>query len=92
MRLTKGADIYSAQGERIGTLDRVVLDPETHEVTHLVVSKGLLFKTSKVVAIDMVNPEIEDRITLLNPKQDLDEFQDFSLTRSELVRHQVTCT
>jgi uncharacterized protein YrrD len=80
MRLTKGADIYSAQGERIGTLDRVVLDPETHEVTHLVVSKGLLFKTSKVVAIDMVNPEIEDRITLLNPKQDLDEFQDFEET------------
>jgi uncharacterized protein YrrD len=80
MRLTKGADIYSSEGERIGTLDRVVIDPESHEVTHLVISKGLLFKTNKVVAMDMVNQEVEDRITLLNPKHDLEEFQDFEET------------
>lgn len=80
MRLTKGADIYSAQGEKLGTLDRVVLDPETKEVTHLVISKGGLFKTSKVVALDMLNQEVEDRITLLNPKHDWDEFEDFEET------------
>ena len=80
MRLTKGADIYSAQGEKLGTLDRVVLDPETKEVTHLVISKGGLFKTSKVVALDLLNQEVEDRITLLNPNHDWDEFEDFEET------------
>ena len=80
MRLKKGADIYSSTGEKIGTLDRVVIDPETKEVTHLVIGKGTLFKTNKVVALDMVNAEVEDQITLLNPKHDLNEFQDFEET------------
>lgn len=81
MRFTKGADIYSAQGEKLGTLDRVVIDPQSQEVTHLVVSKGLFFKSNKVIAIDMLNSEVRDRITLLNPKHDLDEFPDFEETQ-----------
>lgn len=80
MRLTKGADIYSSEGEKLGTLDRVVIDPETKEVTHLVISKGGLFKTDKVVAMDMVDPGIEDKITLLALKHDLDEFPEFEET------------
>ena len=80
MRLTKGADIYSSTGEKLGILDRVVIDPETKEVNHLVISKGGLFKTDKVLPMDMVNQEIEDQITLLAPKHDLDEFQDFEET------------
>lgn len=80
MRLKKGADIYSSQGEKIGTLERVIMDPETKEVTHLVIAKGLLFKTNKVVAIDMLNPSVEDQITLRHSKQELDDFQDFEET------------
>jgi len=80
MRLIKGADIFSSQGEKLGTLDRVILDPDTKEVTHLVIAKGLLFKTNKVVAMDMLNPDIDENITLLNPKHDLDEFEDFEET------------
>ena len=80
MRLTKGANIYSAQGEKLGVLDRVVIDPESREVTHLVIAKGLLFKTNKVIAIDLVNQEIEDKITLLNSNLDLDDLQDFEET------------
>jgi uncharacterized protein YrrD len=80
MRLIKGADIYSAEGEKLGTLERVILDPSTREVTHLVIGKGLLFTTNKVVALDMVNPEVDDNITLLSPKQDLEEFHDFEET------------
>ena len=77
MRLIKGADIYASEGEKLGTLERVIIDPKTKEVTHLVIGKGLLFTTNKVVAMDMVNPQIEEDITLLSPKQRLDDFQDF---------------
>lgn len=80
MRLTKGAEIFSSTGEKLGTLDRVVIDPETREVTHLVIAKGLLFTTNKVVGIDMVNQGIEDRITLLGPQRDIDDFLDFQET------------
>jgi uncharacterized protein YrrD len=73
-------DIYSANGDKLGTLERVVMDPESKEVTQLVISKGLLFKTNKIVAMDMVDPAIEDKITLRTPKQDVDDFQDFEET------------
>ena len=80
MRLTKGADVYSSDGAKLGKLDRVILDPETKEVTHIVIEKGLLFKTNKVVSIDNVNSENKDRITLLGPQRDLDDYQDFEET------------
>ncbi len=80
MHLTKGADIYSSDGEKLGTLDRVIIDPVTKEATHIVISKGLLFTTNKVVAMDTVNSQVEDKITLRSPKQGLDEFPDFEET------------
>lgn len=80
MHFVKGAEVYSSEGEKLGNLDRVVIDPKTREVTHLVIEKGLFFTTNKLVPLNMVNPEIEDHITLLGPKQDLSEFQDFEET------------
>lgn len=80
MRLTKGADVFSGDGEKLGTLDRVILDPNTKEVTHLVISKGLLFTTNKIVAFDDVNQNVTDSITLRSPKRDLKDFQDFEET------------
>ncbi len=80
MRLTKGADVYSSEGEKLGTLDRVIIDPDTKEVTHLVIAKGLLFTTNKIVAMDIIDQEGKDRITLRSPKRNLDEFQDFEET------------
>lgn len=78
MRFPKGADVYSATGEKLGALDRVIIDPQTKEVTHLVISKGLLFTTNKIISIDMVNRNDNDRISLLSSGGDLDKFQDFA--------------
>src|SRR5215212_8787456 len=78
MRLTKGADVYSSTGEKLGAVDRVIIDPNTKEVTHLVISKGFLFTTNKIIGIDMVNPGDDERISLLSSGDDLDKFQDFA--------------
>jgi uncharacterized protein YrrD len=80
MRLKKGDEVYSSQGEKLGNIERVVLDPESREVTHLVVGKGFLFKTNKIIAMDMLDPATEDKITLRNSKHGLDDFQDFEET------------
>jgi uncharacterized protein YrrD len=77
MHLKKGADVYSVQGDRLGTLNRVIIDPNTRQVTHLVIEKGLLFNTNKIVPIDQVDPKNEDRIILNTSEQDLKQFQDF---------------
>ena len=77
MRLIKGADVYSANGEKLGTLSRVIIDPNTREVTHIVIEKGLLFTTNKLVPINTINPHNEEMITLTSSEQELEELQDF---------------
>lgn len=77
MRLVKGAEVYSPNGERIGTLKRVVIDPATREVSHLVIENGLLFASDKIIPIDQVNPENEEMIILRSSGQELEQFEDF---------------
>jgi uncharacterized protein YrrD len=64
VELAKGKEIYTEDGEKVGSIERVVLDPQTKEVTHVVVEKGFLFRESKVVPISMLGPETQDGITL----------------------------
>src|SRR5258706_15667562 len=73
MQLIKGADVFSSAGEKIGSLDRVVLDPETKEVTHIVVEKGMLFTTNKLIPIEYVNLEHGERIMLNQTEKELDK-------------------
>ena len=71
MELKKGANVFSSAGEKIGSLDRVVLNPETKKVTHLVVEKGILFTSNKVIPVEYVNMEVGDRIALDKTAQEL---------------------
>lgn len=80
MRLTKGADVYSSEGTKLGSLDRVILDPKTREVTDLIISRGHLFAAKKIVNMDTIDQAVQDKITLRGPKQDLDDFLDFEET------------
>ena len=78
MQFKKGAEVFSGEGEKIGTLNRVVIDPRTREVSSLVVGKGILFRTDKVIPITLVDLDIEDRIVLKKTNQDiLEDFPDF---------------
>lgn len=52
MHFVKGADVYTAKGEKIGTLNRVVIDAKTRDVTDLVVDHGLL-KSEKVIPVGL---------------------------------------
>lgn len=77
MNLVKGADVYSAEGEKIGSLSRVVIDPRTRKVTHIVIEKGVLFTSNKIVPIDKITPENEKMIILTSSKEEADKFEDF---------------
>ena len=79
IRLQKDADIFSSVGEKIGKLDRVVLDPETKEVSHIVAKQGLFFSTSKVIPISYVKLDGK-RITLTKNEMELDDLPDFTET------------
>lgn len=60
MRFQHGTDIVSKDNKTVGHLDRVVLDPETLEVTHLIVHKGLLLTHDRVIPISRV-AEADDK-------------------------------
>ena len=78
MQFKKGAEVFSGEGEKIGTLNRVVIDPRTREVSSLVVGKGILFRTDKVIPTSLVDLDMEDRIVLKKTNQDiLEDFPDF---------------
>lgn len=77
MQFAEGAKVFTADGEKVGTIDRVVLEPDTKEVTHLVVQKGFLFTEDKVVPMSLVGSATEDRVTLREDAGDLEKLPDF---------------
>lgn len=80
MLFKTGVDVYSSDNEKIGTLHRVVMDPKSKEVTHIVVKEGLLFTEDKVVPMDLVGSVTEDRVSLQGSKEHLDELPAFEET------------
>jgi uncharacterized protein YrrD len=77
MKFTKGADVFTSQGEKLGTLRRVIIDPETKAVTHVVVEKGFLFSTDRVIPVDRLDTDQEKRLVLGNAEEDFEKFPIF---------------
>lgn len=81
MQLKEGAEIYTAEGKRAGSLDRVVLDPRSKEVTGIVVRKGILFGHDKVVPMSLVSTVTEEGHINLRPAAgDLENLPNFTET------------
>ncbi|MBN2390589.1 MAG: PRC-barrel domain-containing protein, partial [Anaerolineae bacterium] len=51
MEFIKNAPVFTATHERVGHVDRVVINPQTEEVTHIVIRKGFIFAENKVLPI-----------------------------------------
>ena len=73
MEFKKGVDVYSSDDEKVGSLLRVVMDPKTRKVSHLVVKEGILFTEDKVVPIELVESVSHERITMKEIKENLDD-------------------
>lgn len=80
MEIKNGADVVTYEGEKVGTVNRVVIDPRTNEVTHLVVEKGFLFTTDKVIPVDAVDSEIDDKLVLSQGTPDYSDYPDYEET------------
>lgn len=80
MQFKENADVYDEHGEKVGTIDRVVIDPRTREVTHVVVREGFLFTEDKVVPIDWFSLTAEEKVLLKVPEEKVNELPDFEET------------
>jgi sporulation protein YlmC with PRC-barrel domain len=66
-----------SDGRSVGQLDRVVVDPRTKEVNYIVVRKGALFTTDKVVPLTLVAQADVDGVTLREDAGDLEHLPVF---------------
>lgn len=71
MEFRQNASVRTLDGKEVGRIDRVVLDPKTKEVTHIVVHKGFLFTEDKVIPIDLIDVATEDGVCLRGTVGDL---------------------
>jgi len=76
IRLLKDAEVFSSAGEKIGSLDRVVIDPVTKKVSHIIVKEGVLFSSRKVIPITYVELDGE-RIMLSKNAMELEDLPDY---------------
>jgi len=69
----KNADVINANGKQVGTLERLVLNPETRVVTDIVVRTGSLFnKAARLVPVELVVETTENQIVLSERSDDLE--------------------
>jgi uncharacterized protein YrrD len=80
MQFKQGSPVYSADGKDVGRVDRVVLNPKTKEVTHIVVRKGFLFLEDKIVPLSLIASSTEDGVSLRSGAGDLEKLPPFEET------------
>jgi uncharacterized protein YrrD len=81
MLFRENAAVLTFDGNKIGRIDRVVIDPASGEVTHLVVKKGLLLTKDKVVPVDQIDATADEQVVLKAGAGDPDAFPDFEETQ-----------
>jgi len=72
--ISKDMTLYTTDGEKIGSVSQIVVDPLTDDVTHVVVRKGLLFTTDKVIDVHLIHPDSEGRPVVAAAADDIPDF------------------
>jgi sporulation protein YlmC with PRC-barrel domain len=62
--IQEGTDVIASDGEHVGDVERLLVDDETHQVTHFLVSQGLLFKDRKLVPANWIRTVMDDKVQL----------------------------
>ncbi len=77
MQLKQGVTVNTADGQDLGRLERVVIDPQTRAITHVVVHKGLLVTHAKVIPFDLIASAGDEGVVLKLKAAELPDLPDF---------------
>jgi sporulation protein YlmC with PRC-barrel domain len=80
MQFKANAEVITTDGDKVGEIDRVVIDPKTDTITHIVIREGFLFTSDKVVPVDWITVTGEDSIVLNASKDKVNTLPDFEET------------
>lgn len=73
MEFKDGTNVYTSDGKQAGGLHRIVINPETMEVTQIVIQKGVLFKDDKVISVRDVATTSPEKVVLYITAEDVNE-------------------
>lgn len=76
LEITERTKVFTAHGEYVGKVDRIVIDPITRMVSHIVVHKGVLLPEDKVIPVEGIATATEERVNLTRGNHP-DEFPSF---------------
>jgi uncharacterized protein YrrD len=71
-----GQGVYSRDGEKLGSVDHLVLNTENNHLESLVVRQGVL-AGDKLVDIDLIEQVQDDRVVLSLPADETEQLPDF---------------
>jgi uncharacterized protein YrrD len=77
LELREGVGVFTPRDEQIGKVSGFVLDPDTNEVTHIIVQKGWLLPEDKVVPFEMIRSATEDKVVLNESMDNFNELPPF---------------
>ncbi len=65
LEIHEKAAVFDATGQQVGKVDRIVIDPLTHVVSHIVVRKGFFFPDDKVIPISAIDQAAAAGVSLV---------------------------
>jgi uncharacterized protein YrrD len=77
MQFKQNTEVLTSSGNKAGVVNRVVIDPKTEQVTHLVIEKGHLFTEDRLIPIDLIKSAGENQVTLKIGDADLNDLPHF---------------
>ncbi len=77
MRIDIDARVKTQEGEEIGSVDRVILNPYTREVDAIVVHRGRILTRDVVVPLSLVQRSDEEGVQLRIGRYELQQLPDF---------------
>jgi uncharacterized protein YrrD len=76
--LEEGAKVVSREGDHVGDVERIYAEEEAQRVTHVMISKGLVSKTRKLIPTMWVEHVLEDEVRLSISKNFVEGLPEYS--------------
>lgn len=77
MKIDLGTDVFGSDGEKVGSVERIVVDSNTKEIHKFIVHRGFLTHDDKLVDVDMVIGQDADGLRLDLTSDQVNELPDY---------------
>jgi uncharacterized protein YrrD len=79
--LKEGAKVITSEGKHVGKVERILATPEMDQVTHLLISKVMFPRETKLIPLEWVSTMTEDEVYLNVDENSVKELADVSIPR-----------